>query len=243
MCLAKIIDALSNTGGRSRNDLIAGYLMNGKTPLFLERMHTVTVRRGEHVLTYKVSPDYLCLGADDDWLHMPMTPLACKEWMASRGFCLPTKTMVDQIHAAATTRLPVITWNGLYDRKPQKFNRDSMRCFIDHSHRLQTAYGAAGAKPGDFVSGHKKDVVLSNALTREYRGNVAIYGWFGSDGKPVQGFNPKSHSVQYVDYSHGIRCVSADVELDGQKTKIESVFSHPDLCMMLHDEPLRFQSY
>ncbi len=65
-----------------------------------------------------------------------------------------------------------------------------------------------GLPLGELISGHKKDLVLSNRL-RQLPDRVAIYGWHRAPGDPIQPLSTV-HGARYVDYSHGVRLVSAD---------------------------------
>ena len=61
---------------------------------------------------------------------------------------------------------------------------------------------------GALVSGHKKDVVLTNRLIT-HPGQIAIYGWHRAKATPIQPLSTV-HGAGYADYSHGIRLVSED---------------------------------
>ncbi len=65
-----------------------------------------------------------------------------------------------------------------------------------------------------WYAGHKKDVVITNRLTRE-QGRIAIYGWHQPTGIPIQPLSTV-HGAGYADYSHGIRLVSDVVLIDGK---------------------------
>jgi hypothetical protein len=95
------------------------------------------------------------------------------------------------------------------------------------------------------ITGHKKDVVLTNHL---YPNNpnrrVAIYGWFMLNGTPIQGLNPTSHENTYEDYSHGIRLIANDVVVNNSPMRMQDVFNDPTLSCLVSDEgPLMFQRY
>jgi hypothetical protein len=95
-----------------------------------------------------------------------------------------------------------------------------------------------------FVAGHKKDVVVCNAILKQTKKDrLAIYGWFYSDGTRIQGLNAKDHDIFYVDYSHGFRFVSNKCFLNGKETTLKRIWEDEFLCTMLHDEILKFQAY
>jgi hypothetical protein len=84
------------------------------------------------------------------------------------------------------------------------------------------------------VSGHKKDVVVTNLLT----GNpdrIAIYGWQRLNGAPIQPLSTV-HGACYADYSHGIRLVSETVLVNGEARSVYDVLQDPVLSRLLSDE-------
>jgi hypothetical protein len=91
---------------------------------------------------------------------------------------------------------------------------------------------------GVLLSGHKKDLVMTNRLARAI-GKIAIYGWHRLTGIPIQPLSTV-HDATYADYSHGIRLVS-DVALIDQKPKsLYSVLEDPRLSQVVSDEgPIR----
>ncbi len=97
---------------------------------------------------------------------------------------------------------------------------------------------ALGCPLGALISGHKKDVVLTNRLS-EILGRVAIYGWHRLSGIPIQPLTVV-HGANYADYSHGIRLVSNVVLIDGKPRSIYEVLEDPKLATILSDEgPIR----
>lgn len=233
-----IIKQLPGKGSSARERKIAEFLQAEALPNFLGPLKPITVVTRGHTLVYHVMPDYLCLGEDSDYFHIPMTPPAARDWMAKHGFSLPTKTMVDQIYKQCELKVKAITFGSL-SSEARKLSMENTLVYVDQSKKIQ-AY--IGTNRGRLVAGHKKDVVLSNGLLN-YPGNVAIYGWFESDGDSIQKLNFKSHVVGYVDYSHGLRMVANNCTLDGQPTTLQRIWSDPSLCYLIHDEPLKFQRY
>ena len=55
--------------------------------------------------TYYVSPDYLCIGRDDDFVRIPPTPLIGQPIADALGCLLPTRKMVDDIYTQAAVKL------------------------------------------------------------------------------------------------------------------------------------------
>ena len=87
---------------------------------------------------------------------------------------------------------------------------------------------------GDLISGHKKDLVLTNRLA-ELPGRVAIYGWHLATGRPIQ---PLSlvHGARYVDYSHGVRLVASVVDVGGVAQSIYDALQDSSLASALSRE-------
>ena len=93
-----------------RELVIRDEILNGNIPDFLRKLVPVKLRYaapGGRLIsaTIFVTPDYLSIGSDTDFLRIPMN-LYTAESVASRfGFILPTKKMVDAIYAQSTYHL------------------------------------------------------------------------------------------------------------------------------------------
>ena len=86
------------------------------------------------------------------------------------------------------------------------------------------------------IAGIKKDVVISDLLTRSPRANrVAIYGWHRLNGKAIQPLYT-GHVDWYADYSHGIRLVYRKVKVNGRWMDYTAVMADPVLKQLLTDE-------
>lgn len=199
----------------------------------------VVVTKNGNTIKYFVAKEYFSVGTDDDYLVTPCTPVTLQSLLKSLQCSLPTPTMVEQIYSAAAFKLPA---------RPQRPSPGesitSSRLFVSIDEAIKKERDKKGASLNDLVAGHKKDVVLTNTLLKkENKGNVAIYGWYYSDGQKIQGLNPKDHTVNYVDYSHGLRLVSNKCILNGVETTLQEVWSSPVYSKLIHDEPLGFQSY
>ncbi|MFX5494316.1 hypothetical protein ABTD62_21475, partial [Acinetobacter baumannii] len=55
--------------------------------------------------TVWVLPDYLCIGTNDNWARIPLTPLAAQPIADSLHCFLPTKKLVNDIYASAKVKL------------------------------------------------------------------------------------------------------------------------------------------
>jgi hypothetical protein len=190
-----------------------------------------------------VSSDYFTVGEHGDTLHLPLTPITAQKIADLNGWMLPTRKIVNAIWDAANVKLQATPMREAWIRRG--LNPDAMMIslqgFGEHEDVIRSQLGGREG----LVSGHKKDVVISNAMKP---GKVAIYGWHdlsgantgGQQGKPIQGLNPSSHSSSYVDYSHSIRFIEPFVTMDGVKIPI----TDPSVASLVSDEgPLRFTRY
>ncbi len=227
-------DFVRQTTGLSeaaREPVIASDLLAGDLPAFLRRLRPVTFRgwaAGRVVrVTICVTPDYLALGSDDDFLRIPMALPTALEVASRFGFVLPTPKMVDAIYQQADVQL-----------RPQPLPAsDEMRStayYWWHDHEIRKQRFALAAPLGVLVAGDKKDLVLSKRLLLK-PGRVAIYGWHRRDDDPIQPLST-AHGARYADYSHGVRLVSATAYLDGRPRPIADLLEDPRLADLLSDE-------
>ena len=246
MNLTDVFNELSSAPNQTvREQKIKSFLAQGILPNWLlQNFCKITVSEGGNTLEYFVSCDYICLGNEQEWIHCPMSPLTALELMATHNLLLPTPKMVKQIYSAAKIKPRAVSWGELYKNESKKYNRDSTKCYFDHSKKVQEQMKLSGWNPGDLVAGHKKDVVLTNILTSsKYKNNVAIFGWFNSDGSIIQNLNAVDHVVTYVDYSHGLRFIKNECVLNGKSALVTDIFKDKEKCTLLHDEELKFFRY
>jgi len=223
---------ISGMKGVEREQAIMAELRRGNLPESLRDFKPVrlsaTNRAGETIAaTIFVMPDYLAVGSDRDFLYIPMDLDSATDVARRFGCILPTPKMVDAIYEQATCRL-----------QPQPLppgpQMRSTAYYCRHSDMIRRQSLALGLPPGTLVSGHKKDLVLTNLLSRNER-KVAIYGWHRSPGSPIQPLSTL-HGARYVDYSHGVRLVSTLVFIDGESKSIYEVLEDPRLAPVLSGE-------
>ncbi len=211
-----------------REARILAEIDHGNVPDFLR--HPVSIeldaddRDGKrHHVRYRVAPDYLAVGSDADFVRVPLTPMSAQRVLDRYGFALPTRQMVVQIHAHAAVKL---------EPHPLGEPRQAVATFVTHDGLIEAA--RAGQQLGLLVDGVKKDVVITPRLA-EQPGKVAIFGWHHPGGEPIQPLYT-GHIATYVDYSHGIRLVQRDVEVDGAAMALADVLADSVLCTLLSDE-------
>ena len=215
-----------------REQAILTQLTRGNIPDFLRKLKPVYLRDiladGKAITaTIFVMPDYLAIGSDRDFLRIPMALSTAKEVANRFGFILPTKKMVDAIFQQSAfhfTPKPMLAG-------PQM---RSTAYYLEHNRKINRQCLSLGCPLGALVSGHKKDVVLTNRLARN-RDKIAIYGWHNLSGTPIQPLTTV-HGARYVDYSHGIRLVSRIALLDGKPLPIDEILQDPKLAKLLSDE-------
>lgn len=216
----------------------------GNVPNFMRTLHPIRVSstgaaNARCSCTYWVTPDYLCIGTDDDYVRVPMSPLTATKIADMVGGSLITRRMVNSIFEAASTQLVA---------KPKSHSGPMMSTayFRDHNTTIQAQLDAVNALPGELVAGHKKDVVLCRALfdgkpyPAGHSDRVAIYGWAqliqNRKWTVWQGLNPESHENTYKDYSHGIRLVAQSLMVNGTNMPYEEVLTDPVLAGAVSDE-------
>jgi hypothetical protein len=101
--------------------------------------------------------------------------------------------------------------------------------FVKHQQKIEAQ--RVDFPLGEVLSGHKKDVVLTNLLHKRPN-RIAIYGWHRLNGEPIQPLSTV-HGAHYADYSHGIRLVSQSVWIDGEPCSIFDVLQDQGLAPLL----------
>jgi hypothetical protein len=219
-----------------REHAILDELSRGNLPEFLRKLVPVQLQcelagGGELVATIFVTPDYLSIGSDADFLRIPMNLHTAVAIAERFGFVLPTRKMVDAIYLQARHRL-------LPQPLPAGDQMRSTQYYWTHNELIDDQEQALGARLGDLVSGDKKDVVMTNRLAQNF-GRIAIYGWHRATGQPIQPLSTV-HGANYADYSHGIRLVSRWAVIEGKRRLVRDILQDPASARVLSDEgPIR----
>jgi hypothetical protein len=185
-----------------------------------------------HTIELLVLPDYVMIGTDEDYVRMPMSPLAAQAIARELDCSLPTAYIVDRINDVAEGRLDIFAFRPRGNR-----NSDPI-VYQDHNHVLMRMFEMRGYRLGQFISGLKKDIIQTcwRHLSPQYPHEVVIYGWHHPDGHPQQPMFLR-HADYYADYSHGVRLVSNHVLVDGVHYNLPDLLRHPVLYALLSDEP------
>jgi hypothetical protein len=217
----------------SREREIFSQITMGNVPDFLRKLQPVAATNVFDGKTntgmFYVTPDYLCVGSDDDYFLSPMTPSTAQR-IADRLDCsLPTRRMVDVIYEAAAVKLmpvPIAPGAAMI----------TVPVFSNHNAivRTQRIDQLKDHPLGALVAGHQKDVVIAAGLASA-PGNVAIYGWHKTNGAPIQPLYLK-HVAAWVDYSQCVRLVQNRLTVNGQSNSLAAVLADPELSGLFSDE-------
>lgn len=227
-----VIQQVMNLGGAERDAVFTQQALSGNLPSFLRHLTPVTFSGkqadGQDIrLTICVTPDYLAVGNDIDFVRVPMGLAAAAEIADRLEFLLPTTKMVDAIYAQAGVHL------APSPMKPTN-KMSSTDYLMRHNQTVEGQRAGYGKLPAALTAGQKKDLVLSNRL-RKSPGRVAIYGWHRTNGKPIQPLSTV-HGALYADYSHGVRLVSATAYVNGEPQSLTSIIQDPQLAKIVSNE-------
>jgi len=232
---SQFAESVLNMDRHKRERAILDQLVAGNLPSFLRKLVPVKLdaELGGKTLsiTIFVMPEYLAIGSDSDFLRIPMN-LHTATAIADRfGFVLPTRKIVDAIYDQSGCHF---TPQPL----PAGPQMTSTEYYRTHNAMIDKQSQALGFPLGALVSGHKKDVVLTNRLVT-HPGQIAIYGWHRAKGAPIQPLSTV-HGAGYADYSHGIRLVAKMAMIDGKLRSVSEILHDPKLCRLLSEEgPIR----
>jgi hypothetical protein len=212
---------------------IYSQIMAGNIPNFLRNLCAVQVTNAANGrtnrATFFVTPDYLAIGSDEDYLLMPISPNTAQRIADAWASSLPTRKTVNDIYSAAAVKLaPMPMTPGPTMTTIAVFSNHNA---IVRSQRIEQVK----AHPlGALVAGHQKDVVISASLASA-PGKVAIYGWHKTNGAPIQPLYLK-HAAFWVDYSQCIRLIQQKMIVDGATKTVAEVLADPTLADLLSDE-------
>ena len=141
-----------------------------------------------------VTPDFIAVGTDEDYIWIPLTPSGAVQILGPRRMRLPMRSEADAIYAHAVAignNIPFQSFTPAHGQT--RWGNTAMTASRDKI--LRALNGRRG-----IIDGHKKYVL------GERNGKVLIYGGHYADGSQVQPYSD-IHDASYLDYSHGIRGV------------------------------------
>ena len=233
---SQFVRYVSNMDARDREQAILEQISKGNLPEFLRKLVPVRLQGQlaagkDLVATIFVTPDYLAIGSDADFLRIPMNLHTALAVAQRFGFVLPTRKMVDAIYLQSRYHL-------IPQPMPAGAQMRSTDYYWTHNELIEDQEHAIGAPLGALVSGDKKDVVMSNRLAA-HLGRIAIYGWHRGTGEPIQPLSTV-HGANYADYSHGIRLVSEWAVIDGKLASVRDLLHDRSTAAILSEEgPIR----
>jgi hypothetical protein len=198
--------------GRERDQAVLSEILSGNIPDASRELQELVVNRDGREIRMNAMRDYLAIGSNEDNVRVPMTPAVAQAIADRTGTSLPTDRLVDDIHAQSR-QLHMPTFSS---------DREGIGTYAAHDQRIDQQLGS-GAAPNEFVSGHKKDLVIPHR-----DGRVAIYGGRWDHGGRIQNYSNVHHDG-YEDYSHGARLVSQQLTIDGQPMRLEEALADPSL--------------
>ncbi len=230
------IQMVQDTGFWAMEDMTVSQILSGNVPSALKKFRKIVYKADGHKVEMWVLPDYLAVGNDQDFVRMPMGPLAAQRVADSLYCSLPTPFLSDRIDEVSEGRIEIFPFRPVGDRNMKPL------CFEDSNNAINALMRSKGLKFGQFVSGLKKDVVLTTRLENEpdYYRHVAIYGWFHPDGHPQQPLFIR-HGNFYSDYSHGIRLIYRTIKIDGKEYDLRAVLEDPFLFRLVSKEDVPFK--
>lgn len=212
----------------AREERIFREVARGNVPGWLRRLQRVEltgeVGGRERRVTFWVTPDYLAVGSDEDFLRIPLSPRTARRIADLAGGSLPTPRMVDAVWESARVRLAPI-------RLHPDEHMSTVRYFERHDQLVGAQRWLRGVPPGVFVAGHKVDVVLPATPSAGPAGG-AVYGWHRPGGEPIQPLH-RLPGRSRVPYSRGIRLVHRAVLVDGAPMELAAVLRDPGLAPLL----------
>jgi hypothetical protein len=210
--------------GPQRDRAILDEILSGNIPDASRNLQELVINRGGREIRLNAMADYLSIGSNEDNIRVPMTPAVAQAIADRTGTSLPTDRLVDDIHGQSRQ----------LNMAPMSNNRESIGTYITHDRRIDDQLGS-GQAPGEFVSGHKKDLVIPHR-----DGRVAIYGGRWPDGSRIQSYS-NIHHDGYEDYSHGARLVSQQIMVDGQPMRLEEALADPSLRSLFTNQSGAFR--
>lgn len=216
----------ASMGWKQRDSLLLDYVTNGNIPDFLSKFTPVPVaiidsNSGQLIkATFYVSPDYLSVGTNKDWVRVPVTAKTATLVLSRLTCFAPTPQLVNRIHEQASVKLEPVPLYAFRDSTPTMW----------HHHLI--IEGQRKGRNG-LVSGIKKDIVFLRTPSDSVRADrVGIYGWHRLNNQPIQPFY-QGHVWWYADYSHGLRLIHQKIRVGQRWLDIEEVLKDARLRQLL----------
>jgi hypothetical protein len=240
-----------------REEAMIAQLLAGNMPSWLRQWVAVEVQASSPKVTVRVMPDYLCVGDDTDFRHVPLDQHSAQRVADMFGACLPTAKICHAIYRTtpATQRIGALERD--YYVRPwtlrrvvkKNWEQTSTAAYDEHSTAIQASMSKAGIRPGQIIAGHKKDVVVSKRLHKEPL-KIAFHGFYDAKGNPAEPCREKNAPQpcnkeapalahpegRFSDYSQGVRLMHPVMQVDGALKLVREVLTDAALCKLISIE-------
>ncbi len=203
-------------------------------------------------------PDYLCVGKDDDYRHLPLDQQSAQKVADAFVTVLPTAKICHAIWrrtpwSRTIGAIPIDYWRTDAGRKAKRGRaQTSTAAYDEHSRAIQDRMKSMNVPPGSLVAGHKKDVVVARRLHADPR-MIAFHGFYKDThpfepcyDNPQGKLNPScNHELpalahpqggRFSDYSQGVRLVHPFMEIDGVRRLVKDVLMDKTLSKLISAE-------
>ena len=192
------------------------------------------IRMGSDECTFFVLDDALRIGVPGDWLRVAVTAATQQRIADILGASLPTAELVEAAYDQGIKLSPCV-------QTPDAEMASTSR-MVRHSREVDQKIGN---RSGLVAGNAGKHWVLHERLKGLMVGGAqgaANFGWFNAKVRPYApiqtlGFR---HNVAHVDYCQVCWLVRKDVVLNGTRTTLEAVLTHPTLYKLACSTRLSF---
>jgi len=213
-------------------------ISNGNIPDAFRQVYRIEKRMQDrnnvyHDVVLELLPDFLAIGSDDDFCRIPMTPMTAQRLATLFGATLPTSKISDLAWEFAEIKID--PWQTT---ETPDHTMTTVPVFISNNARIEVLRKAFGKPLSTPIAGHRKDIIISNRIYTDAQGRnrVFIYGWHQLPaGNPIQNIHG-GHSIDYVDYSHGVRLVNQEMLVNGEVRRVRDVLRDPVKYRLISNE-------
>ncbi len=222
---------------RAREAAIVDAVNAGHVPAAFTQYVMLEVRARGMVGTFWAAPAHLCVGTDEDPFHTPLSAPAAQRVCDHYGQFLPTRRMVDVIHAsAAAIHLPFRS----FPPSPPPGAHRALSTYVASSQSIERERAGRWG----LLDAYAKDYVLT-PRRRGHEDRIAIYGAWDRQGTLVQPF-ALPHDTGHVDYSQKPRLIWPRVLVDGSEVALSEALARAETAHLFSDEgaiPPELQRY
>jgi hypothetical protein len=219
---------------------------------------TYTGKSGTLTGTVEVLPDYLAIGSNDDYVHVPLDPVSAQLIADRFDATLPTAKICHAIYLQTSKKNRINAIERATTSWPTQIVRSQERTRADVNGRISRAHG--GDTGTHEVRGHlarrtgrrpqERRRHLEAAAQRAER--VAFHGFYDSaeyphepcyenpTRKPQPGCNKEAptlaHNRRFSDYAQGVRLVHPSMTINGKQKMVADVLADPVESLLLSTE-------